>query len=323
MLEGPIQNRKAARAQQQDHWNQLFLEAKERAADSRFIGEWITSIQSSGLLRRLSKNDLNLAGVLLRQAIALFHALPTRATPLPQFAAAITGDSHALDFGTPLSGVVMQGVARLGGHSAWQTPAARRDAWQRVGILCDALSQPVLIHNLRFHPGHPLAAFLEQAYQMQEPVYLTTRQLIKFPIHCAQDCRCDTVFVCENPSVVSAIAETCGNQSAPLICVSGNLTTSSQTLLTQLANTGLTIHYHGDFDWPGIRANYVFQRFKAIPWRMSAGDYLAAPKQKPLAGSPQEIPWDRSLQHAMQDVGKIVFEEQVIDTLTKDLLQQT
>ncbi|MEM7792701.1 MAG: TIGR02679 family protein [Verrucomicrobiota bacterium] len=320
LLEGPITNRKNEREKQQDAWTQLFAEASERSRDTPFICEWIGSIRSNGLLKRLSKNDLRLAQTLLEQATTLFRRLPATTIPLPQFAAEISGDSHSLDFGAPLSGLVMQGVARLGCNRGWQTPVERRDAWNSVGVLCDSLSQPVLIHNLRLNHSHPLSDLLENGYSTQEPIYLTTRQLIRFPIDLEKDCLFDKVFVCENPSIVSAAAESYGNTSSPLICVSGNLTSSAQTLLKQLANSRIKIYYHGDFDWPGIAiTNFVCDRYQAIPWRMSAQDYLSAHKEKPLTGKPLGTPWDPSLSQAMQKIKKIVYEEQVIDKLLKDL----
>lgn len=323
LLEGPIINRKDEREKQQDAWTQVFAEASERSQDVAFICEWIDSIRSNGLLKRLSKNDLRFAQTLLEQAITLFRRLPATAIPLPQFAAEVSGDSHSLDFGAPLAGLVMQGVARLGGTNEWQSPEKRRDVWNSVGILSDSLSHPVLIHNLRLHHSHPLSDLLENGYSNQEPVYLTTRQLIRFPINPEKDCLFDRVYVCENPSVVSAAAESYGNTSSPLICVSGNLTSSAQTLLKQLADSRLKIYYHGDFDWPGIAiTNFACDRYQAIPWRMSAQDYLSAHKEKPLTGRPVETTWDPSLKEAMQKIKQIVYEEQVIDTILMDLSGQ-
>jgi uncharacterized protein (TIGR02679 family) len=90
-------------------------------------------------------------------------------------------------------------------------------------------------------------------------------------------------------------------------------------LLSQLAGTGAILHYHGDFDWPGITiANFVVRTFGARPWRFCSEDYTAT-AGRPLNGTPVAANWDQSLAPKMQRQGRALDEEAVVDTLLDDL----
>jgi uncharacterized protein (TIGR02679 family) len=136
------------------------------------------------------------------------------------------------------------------------------------------------------------------------------------------------VRVCENPVVVGAAADRPGRTSAPLICTEGVPSLAARDLLDALAGQGARVHYHGDFDWAGIRiARQVMALVEADgafrPWRFGAGDYrraLAAgttgpPLQEPAACTP----WDPELSRAMTAAGVAIEEESVLDDLLTDL----
>jgi len=133
------------------------------------------------------------------------------------------------------------------------------------------------------------------------------------------------VFVCENPNVVALAADALGDACAPLVCIDGMPAAAQQAVLSQLREAGARLHYHGDFDWPGISiANFVMQTWKAAPWRMSTLDYekAAAPAASPdghLTGRPVAANWDEHLADAMQRRGRAVAEEAVVDALLQDL----
>jgi uncharacterized protein (TIGR02679 family) len=135
------------------------------------------------------------------------------------------------------------------------------------------------------------------------------------------------VFVCENPRIIEADAD--AGAAYPLVCTSGNPTTTVLTLLDVLAGAGARIAYRGDFDWPGIAmANRLITRYGARPWRMGATDYeehttaargRGTPLQ-PLAGTPVEAIWDPELTPAMQALGVAVQEESALELILTDLL---
>lgn len=106
----------------------------------------------------------------------------------------------------------------------------------------------------------------------------------------------------------------------PLVCVEGQPRTPAIVLLHNLKTAGCTLHYHGDFDWPGLRiANRLVEELDVQAWRFSAVDYACAQGKKRLEGLPVSARWDEKLEDAMRNAGVAVYEEQVMETLLLDL----
>jgi uncharacterized protein (TIGR02679 family) len=131
------------------------------------------------------------------------------------------------------------------------------------------------------------------------------------------------VYVCENPVVVAAAADRLGAACPPLVCDGGYPNHAVLTLLAKLARyTGL--HYHGDFDWDGLRiANRLLEAVPFRAWRFTAADYraaLAAPKERyELRAQMVEAAWDPELAPVMAGAGVAVEEEAVLGELLGDL----
>jgi uncharacterized protein (TIGR02679 family) len=282
------------------------------------VSVWLEELRTKGILRRLSRNAPDQAASLLDHALRIVDQLPAPGLPLATLAAQTTGDSHALDPGTPLSGLVLRAASLLGETTTWADAESRRDTWAGVGILNDELSAPVLTLNLKVTGDSSLSKILALQATEGQPTFLTTRQLLQTRID--GEFTEDRVYVCENPVVVATAANQYAARSAPLICIDGQPKTAARLLLNQLEKSGAEIWYHGDFDWPGIRIVHLMQRrHGAQPWRMSVADYLAAPKGKTLEGEPVPAPWDTRLTGTMTVIGRAVFEEHVIDNLLSDL----
>jgi uncharacterized protein (TIGR02679 family) len=305
-LGGPLVDARARRQETEAAWAGLV------SAGSR---PWLEELRATGLLRRLARNDLAVARELLRRALEVERRLPARGLPLAELAAAVTGDSHALDPGTPLGTIAVRIAAGQGG--AWDGAEARRDAWASAGVLCDELSAPVLTLGLRGDgPGLTDRALRLHA-EAGEPYRLTTRQLLREPPALASGA---TVHVCENPTVVAAAANRLGATCAPLVCLEGQPRTAARVLLELLAAAGARLAYHGDFDWAGIQiGNLVVRRHGAVPWRFCSADYRAARGGRALEGSPVAALWDPELQAAMLAGGRAVHEEEVLEVLLVDL----
>jgi hypothetical protein len=83
------------------------------------------------------------------------------------------------------------------------------------------------------------------------------------------------------------------------------------------------LHWRADFDWTWLRVvTAAIARYGAVPWRMGAGDYLAAlaaGESEPLKGPPAESPWDARLAADMRISGRAVMEERLIPLLVRDL----
>lgn len=300
-------------------WHDVFASARATAGSPAIV-DFIVELERSGLLRRLSPQGPPQGERLLRDACAVAGALPReRPTPLPVFASDVLRDSHALDIDRPVSAIALRYIAQSTGLCGWQGRDQRREAWASVGVLCDELSAPVLVLNLRLHDDGPIARILDLHADTGEPCRLSTRQLARKPPRWTG---LDRVFVCENPAVLAAAADDLGPAAAPMICVEGQPSTPARLLLAQLTRAGSTLVYHGDFDWAGLSiANLIMREHGAAPWRMSCADYLAAAPTATLAlaGEPVEASWDSELSSAMRHHNLVVHEEQVLSELLADL----
>jgi uncharacterized protein (TIGR02679 family) len=87
-----------------------------------------------------------------------------------------------------------------------------------------------------------------------------------------------------------------------------------------MRDAGIARRYHGDFDWPGIQiATRVIERLGAAPWRMRCADYESVDATLALEGEPVDTPWDPTLRDAMVARARTVHEEQVMETLLRDI----
>jgi uncharacterized protein (TIGR02679 family) len=326
-LVGPVTNRSAQLADEHERWRHVF-EDQQSGLEERWH-PWLLTLQSSGLLRRLSDNDLDAAESLLSQAIAVLKLLPCNGIPLAELAATALGNSHALDAGQPVATLLLRAVelpdkVKLMDDTprarAKARAAARREAWANVGVMLDELSSPVLVLNLRGDQKSLTGRSLNLHLEVGEPCRLSVRQLLRHTPSFRPDTVGATVFICENPTVVAAAAHRLGSKSAPLICTDGQPKTAATILLTQLATAGFRLAYHGDFDWPGIQiGSLIMRRHGAVPWRFEASHYLAHQGRFALKGQPVLPSWDARLMQEMIRVGHAVHEEQVLDEMLSEL----
>ena len=341
-LDGPIANPAAERTANRLAWAAL-AHLPER--DAR-LQAWLSTQASGTLLRRLARQDTAAAETLLAQAHAVLRCLPATGVTRAQLAAQTLGNAHALDAGQPVASLVLatwryaevaatpsppddpsrvrsdDGEATHEGveqaiEIAGQASERARDIWARAGILVNELARPALMLNLP--AGHPLTG----RWPLGEPAYLSLRQLLRTPPIWSIEGR--TVFVCENPNLLAIAADRLGAQCAPLVCTDGMPAAAQRTLLNQLLNAGARLHYHGDFDWPGLQiANHVMRTWQARPWRLAASDYEAAVQAAPhtrrdLDESDIAAAWDPLLAAAMSRHGLAIAEEAVADGLIEDL----
>ena len=314
-LEGPIGHRAKERAVAAERWLAV-------AADARHphLSAFLQTPAGSGLLKRLSRQDADLAASLLDEADAVLCRLPSAGVPRAQLAAETLGDAHALDAGeaaaTLVLAVLRQAGARNDDGDAMPDERAR-DVWSRVGVLVNELAKPALFLNLPLQDGErPLAP-------AGEPGYASLRALLRSPPAWAVAGR--SIYVCENPNLVAIAADQLGQLCAPLVCTDGMPAAAQRTLLEQLVAAKARLLYHGDFDWPGIHiANQVMQFFGVRPWRFGIADYEAAVvsfpgRQKTLTGGPVSASWDTRLAPAMEAHGIAFPEEALTVSLLQDL----
>jgi uncharacterized protein (TIGR02679 family) len=198
---------------------------------------------------------------------------------------------------------------------------ARRKAWAATGVVIDDLSAPVLVFNLQASAGSALEPFLDLHRQRGQPAFLSYRQLHIENSFMPLDPAKRVVYVCENPSVVSAAAREIGARCEPLVCTNGQPASAARLLLSQLRRAGAELRCHADFDWAGLRiVDQSVREYAAIPWRMSAAAYNQAEGGSVSLGAQTfNASWATELVQALRSRSKAVFEEQVMRSLLDDL----
>jgi uncharacterized protein (TIGR02679 family) len=317
-LAGPVRDPAAARATEVTRVREALSAARRsRLAPSEWHIAWLDEISRDGSLTRLVRQG---QGHLLAQAAAVLERLPEGpdepAVLLPALAEVVTGDPRALA-ATPLAGLVLRALAFREKVPGPAGPLAERALWTAAGVATDDLASQVLVLNVRA-AGERLGGWLTEAAEAGEPFRVTLRQLTTMPIMpLAIDLR-----VCENPAVLRAAAGHLGADSAPLVCTEGEPSVACCRLLRAAVATGTRIHWHSDFDWPGLRMTAAaIRRLDAAPWLMGAGDYRASltAGTEPLRGPAAESPWDSGLAQLMQATGRAVPEDRLLPALLAEL----
>ena len=288
---------------------------------------WLEDVRRGGAVSRLASDR---AAVLLLQAVTvlarLHGSLAVGSLALGsrgELAEHVTGTAHGLDDDTVLARLVLRGLARARGKDVPRDARARRELWEAAGVATDQVSSTVLTYGLMPLGDDWPARLLRERSQKMAEAHLTMRDLRRMRWCLPPGTE---VFVCENPRVVEAVAD--ASCQRPLVCTSGNPTTTVLALLDALTGAGASLAYRGDFDWPGVAmANRIIGRYNARPWRMTAADYeehvrtardRGTPLQ-PLSGQPTAAEWDPELAPAMQAIGVGVQEESALELLLTDL----
>jgi len=319
-LRGPLVDQRALAAERELIWRAVWNTATAGFAAHPTLLPWLGKLARTGVVRRLCNDDADTGAALLRNVSRVAAALPVAAEPLAAFAARLFGNAHALDPGTPGATLAVRAAARIGGVEFQDDAEGRRAAWAAVGIMCDELSTPALVFNLPASEETPPGRLLRAAREAVEPVHLSLRLLLHWPLARDAVLAGQDVFVCENPTIVTLAADRLGARCAPLICANGQFATPLLVLLRQLRAAGARLHYHGDFDPAGIAiARRVIKESNARPWRFGAAEYVAAPKGEKFTGQPPSTPWDEPLCDAMRRDGRAVHEEALFADLAPDL----
>jgi uncharacterized protein (TIGR02679 family) len=98
--------------------------------------------------------------------------------------------------------------------------------------------------------------------------------------------------------------------------------------LHQLSDSGATIRYRGDFDWPGVAiANRVLGELGCETWLFDRETYEHAVSRTagdavPLVGNPIAAHWDRGLCAAMEMEGIAIHEELLTEHLVDYLMRE-
>jgi uncharacterized protein (TIGR02679 family) len=281
-----------------------------RHADQEWFAAWLAELLGDGTFTRLLRAGRDET---LGQAAAVLDQLPATELPLPVLAERATGDTKALS-GPPLPGLVLRALARRQGVDTPTTQAARRALWEAAGVIVDDLASQVLVLNVPAS-GSSLGRWLTESAALGVPFRVTLHQLTTMPVTLDHG----ELRVCENPAVLRAAAADLGPRCGPLVCTEGIPSAACHHLLSQAS----VLHWRADFDWTGLRVvGAAIERYRAVPWRMGAGDYLdaaAAGESETLKGPPAASAWDARLAAEMRASGRAVMEERLIPLLLGDL----
>lgn len=249
---------------------------------------------------------------LVEQAVAVIAQLPAdveRSIDRRVLAQSATGDPHAVDRGQPVGGLALALLTATGRCE----PAPPRQMWASVGVSYDDITG-----------GLTTLGIAPAGWTVPDsaPVTLPPRVLAicSWPEGAGA-----TVFVTENPSVLSAAAGV-GVADARVICTSGTPSAVEVAALARLASAGWRLLVRADFDDAGI--NHVRAILAAAPgarpWRMSAADY----EEGVAAGDAVvelrldrigDTPWDPSLAEALRTHGRALYEESLLAQLLGDV----
>ncbi len=218
---GPVENGRAQAERQRDEWEMMLNAARSHCAGQPELVGWVDALARDGTLKRLSHGNVATAANLLASAQRVLSRAPSAEILLASLAADCAGNSHALDRGQPLATLCLRAIAIVHGIDGQRSANARRKAWAAVGVIIDDLSAPVLIFNLRAAVSSGLEQLLDLYRRQGQPAFLTYRQLQSGNMFEPLDPTMRTVFVCENPSIVSAAAREIGNHCPPLVCTNG------------------------------------------------------------------------------------------------------
>jgi uncharacterized protein (TIGR02679 family) len=263
-VDGPLGNRRAERVAIAAARNAAWARVLRHPQSSRpELAPWLEHAR-----RRYGAASPERTAVILR-ALDVLSVLPADGLPLAALAASYAGgDAHALDRNRPLGRLVAAALFALEHAPPRETASADewRALWARVGVSCDELSCTALTLGLRPHRlarGY-LAGRLRAATRAGKPLVLTLAELRAEPPRLAGE----TLFVCENPSIVAAAAGALGARCPPLLCTAGWPNTAVAAVLDAAEAASMEVLVHADGDEAGAAiAGLVLKRAGARPWR--------------------------------------------------------
>jgi len=316
----PLRNlpaeRDAARAGRQELWAHVYrLLGEHGLADEDWVAPWAEWLRRSGLLTRLPAAKATAALAIAVQALArvLDDARPSAG--LAELASEVAGDAHGLDNGCPAAALTLRALACALRVPPATSAAERRELWQRAGVATDEISGTVITCGLRPPGRGRWCAMMRERADLGLVTHLTVHELRRSDQLTGPG---QVIHACENPQVLQRLAA--AGADRPIACFSGNPAAAGMILLARTV-----VHYHGDFDWPGIGiARRIFDR-GARPWRFGRDDYLEGIERLPaenrlgLSGRPEATPWDERLSTAMVGADVAVHEEALADILLGDL----
>lgn len=242
----------------------------------------LETIAKAGIRNRLqnsNQDEFEEWKCMLWLCAKIYNVLPYRMEKklyLAVFAARVTGNPHAFDFGTPEGNLLYQVIQmdlELRGIRCEATelfPAYKRQkGYLLAGIMINDISNYALLYHVHavkrdgsLHEG--MEGFLREKHIVQVPLNVIAEW---DRIECVDN----EIYIVENPSVFATI---CGEKSC--MCMNGQPRLAGLIVLELLAKTGTCIYYSGDLDPEGMLIAQKLSQFyggKFIYWHMTEDDY--------------------------------------------------
>jgi uncharacterized protein (TIGR02679 family) len=313
-LIGPLADRAGDRKRSAEERTALWawLDSHPVLAAQPALGPWAAAVRRAGVNGSAARTQEEIG-----QALRVIAELPASGDPLPVLADRVLGNTHALDDGTRLGGLVLRALAAIYDVAVPDNAQRRRALWEQAGVADGELSPVVLAAGIRPAGGDVAAQVMRLCADRGHAAALTLGQLKaagdlgRLPAE---------AWVFENPSVLAMALARFGDRCPPIVVTSGWPNSAAVLLMQKLAAAGTRLYYHGDFDGEGLRiAAAVVARTGATPWHMTSADYLSAASQGPPVGRVSEVPWDTSLAGHLVRAGVTVAEERVAGSLLDEL----
>lgn len=247
-------------------------------------GEWLTrviSFHEAGwdYLHRHYRQDAGKLRAALTRALGAGNHLPVfngTVSRVALFAANMTGDPHAFDYGRMESHILLYIIRYHLKPDKGEGISAvdKMRLYHLAGIRKDDLLNNTTVYGISCvtevgceHAG--TKGFLEE----REPLILTLNLLFKTRELLVSETK--RVYVVENSGVFSELVEQLYEESVSMMCTNGQMTAASILMIEMLVEQGCEIYYSGDFDPEGLQiADKLKTRVPSIHlWHFSTEDY--------------------------------------------------
>ncbi|MDR1533109.1 MAG: TIGR02679 family protein [Clostridiales bacterium] len=317
-------------------WSETLPQLEGRA------GQWLEIVISHkvppyALLRKHFNNGqgaVELKKTLLNvsRAMSRLTGQNTQLCRLPILAAQVSRDPHFFDDGTNAGKLLVYGICAMLDETAPTNAEERNELLFRAGIIKDDVSNVCTCYGLSARTksggGHD---GLEWFAKSGEPVVISLSNLWNidevFPAHKSVK----NVYILENPTVLTAIADAAKRNYTPAaaVCSGGQFRWAVWMLLDKLG-ADTVLWYAGDFDPTGLQmADKIKARYgeRLRLWRYSPEDYEAALSDVALA--PAELAKLRRLAAPeLAAIGVLVeryaragYQEKIVDRYIEDVLE--
>ena len=243
--------------------------------------EQVENLQS--IIKDSENLELELWDQMLRLGAEIYNHLPYRQSSnmyLAVFAAMLTGNPHAFDYGT-MEGTFLYQVVQMDLEARGMKvdssdifPAyKRKKSYLMAGIMLDDISNYAMLYQVQavkndgnLHKG--MEGFAEEQHIVQVPLAVISEWA---EIRCLQQ----EIYIVENPSIFAMLCAK-KEEGKSYMCMNGQPRLAGLMVLDLLAKAETRIYYAGDLDPEGLLiaqklSQYYRGEFRY--WHMEPSDY--------------------------------------------------